>query len=66
MNESECNELPDELQNKKFYIDLFANQKIDTQQIYLTTMKINNLLHFKFGVNDYYDRMIFYSLCISS
>ncbi len=22
-------------------------------------MKINNLLHFKFGVNDYYDRMIF-------
>ena len=22
-------------------------------------MKINNLLHYKFGVNDYYDRMVF-------
>lgn len=59
MNEIECTGLPDELQNKNFYIELFTNQKIDTQQIYLTTMKINNLLHFKFGVNDYYDRMIF-------
>lgn len=59
LNTDEYKKIPNELQKKKFYLDLFSNQKIDAQQIYLTTMKINNLLHFKFGVNDYYDRMIF-------
>jgi type I restriction enzyme M protein len=59
LNEDEYTKIPHGLQSKNFYLDLFSNQKIDTQQIYLTTMKINNLLHFKFGVNDYYDRMIF-------
>lgn len=59
LNTDEYKKVPNELQNKKFYLDLFSNKKIDTQQIYLTTMKINNLLHYKFGVNDYYDRMIF-------
>lgn len=59
LNTEEYKKIPHELQSKKFYLDLFSNQKIDTQEIYLTTMKINNLLHFKFGVNDYYDRMIF-------
>lgn len=47
------------LENKKYYIELYKNDPIDTQQIYLTTMRINNLLHFKFKVNNYYDRMIF-------
>lgn len=51
--------IPMNLQNKQYYIDLFNNQPIDTKQIYLSTMKINNLLHFRFGVNNYYDRMIF-------
>ena len=59
LNGEEYSKAPQELQPKKFNLELFSNQKIDTQQIYLTTMKINNLLHFKFGVNDYYDRMIF-------
>lgn len=59
LNADEYTDVPHELQAKDFYLDLFSDQKIDTQQIYLTTMKINNLLHFKFGVNDYYDRMIF-------
>ena len=59
LNDDEYEKVPNELQSKKFYLDLFSNQKIDTQEIYLTTMKINNLLHFSFGVNDYYDRMIF-------
>lgn len=59
LNNEEYIDAPLDLQNKNFYLDLFINQEIDTQQIYLTTMKINNLLHFKFGVNDYYDRMIF-------
>lgn len=59
LNQGEYENVPHGLQKKGYYIDLFSNQEIDTQQIYLTTMKINNLLHFKFGVNDYYDRMIF-------
>lgn len=59
LNTDEYKKSPNELQEKKFYLELFSNEKIDTQQIYLTTMKINNLLHYKFGVNDYYDRMIF-------
>lgn len=59
LNEEEYNNAPNDLQHKKFYTDLFLNEEIDTKQIYLTTMKINNLLHYKFGVNDYYDRMIF-------
>ncbi len=59
MNKDEMLKKPNVLQNKTYYLDLFTNKPIDTQQIYLTTKKINDLLHFKFGVNDYYDRMIF-------
>lgn len=59
LNKDELIKIPKELQHKSFYLDLFSDKPIDTQKIYLTTMKINNLLHFKFGVNDYYDRMIF-------
>ena len=50
---------PKDLQPKDYYKDLFDDFEIDKRQIYLTTMKINNLLHFQFGVNDYYDRMVF-------
>jgi len=59
LNDNEKKELPSELQNKGYYIDLFDDFEIDTKQIYLTTMRINNLLHYKFGVNDFYDRMVF-------
>ena len=59
LNEQERTDIINELQTKLFYIDLFDDFEIDTNQIYLTTMKINNLLHFRFGVNDYYDRMVF-------
>ena len=59
LNQDEMAKVPKALQNKSYYLDLFADKPIDTKKIYLTTMKINNLLHYKFGVNDYYDRMIF-------
>lgn len=60
LNKEEMTEgVPRKLQPKEYYTDLFNNIHIDTQQIYLMTMKINNLLHYSFGVNDYYDRMIF-------
>lgn len=59
LNEKEKVDIVKELQSKEFYKDLFDDFEIDTQHIYLTTMKINNILHYKFGVNDYYDRMVF-------
>lgn len=59
LNGDEKHNIVKELQSKEFYKELFDDFEIDTQHIYLTTMKINNILHFKFGVNDYYDRMVF-------
>ena len=59
LNGNEKKSITHDLQNKEFYKELFSDIKIDTRHIYLTTMKINNLLHYKFGVNDYYDRMVF-------
>ncbi len=59
LNGKEDTSITNELQSKDFYLELFSNFEIDTQQIYLTTMKINNILHYKFGTNDYYDRMVF-------
>lgn len=59
LNEKEKDDCPKTLESKEYYIDLFDDFEIDTKEIYLTTMKINNLLHYKFGVNDYYDRMVF-------
>lgn len=47
------------LQNKEYYIALFISNKIDKQHIYDVTQKINNSLHFKFGMQDLQDRMIF-------
>ena len=59
LNKEEFKNAPKSLQNANYYLDLFSNDEINTKQIYLTTMKINNLLHYKFGVNNYYDRMVF-------
>ena len=50
---------PKNLQNKQFYIDLFKEEVIDKNKIYLLTKKINDLLHFKFGIKNLYHRMIF-------
>lgn len=47
------------LQDHGFYEKIFTDRRIDTQEIYNLTRKINDLLHFKFGVRNLYDRMIF-------
>lgn len=52
-------DVPKEIQNKKFYIDLVNDQGIPTQKIYDTTRSINNNLHTNFGVKNLYHRMIF-------
>ena len=50
---------PKNLQHKQFYIDLFKEDSIDKNKIYSLTKKINDLLHFKFGIKNLYHRMIF-------
>lgn len=47
------------LQDHGFYEKIFTDQTINTREIYNLTRRINNLLHFKFGVRNLYDRMIF-------
>lgn len=47
------------LQCKQYYFDLFKNNNIDKNRIYVLTKQINDLLHFKFGIKNLYHRMIF-------
>lgn len=47
------------LQAKEFYLSMFAEDKIDKERIYQLTAKINNLLHFEFGIKNLNHRMIF-------
>ena len=49
-----------ELQNKQYYLDLVEDRELlDKNAIYAVTQRINNNLHFKFGMTDLQDRMIF-------
>jgi type I restriction-modification system DNA methylase subunit len=48
-----------ELKNKEYYLSLFSINKIDTKKIYTLTARINDNLHFKFGIKNLYHRMIF-------
>ena len=52
-------DLPNEIQNKRYYIDLVDNRVIDKEKIYIVTARINNCLHIDFGVKNLYHRMIF-------
>lgn len=47
------------LENKNYYLDLVEDKSIDKNAIYTVTQRINNNLHFKFGMTDLQDRMIF-------
>lgn len=46
------------LQNKRYYIALFKENRINKQLIYSLTKKINDCLHFQFGIKNLYHRMI--------
>lgn len=48
-----------ELNNKEYYLGLFEKDTIDKQKIYNLTKRINNSLHFKFGIKNLNHRMIF-------
>ena len=47
------------LQNLEFYTSLFKVNRINKKTIYELTAKINNCLHFEFGIKNLYHRMIF-------
>lgn len=47
------------LQDKSYYLALFTKNKIDKQLIYTLTKRINDCLHFDFGIKNLYHRMIF-------
>lgn len=47
------------LENKDYYIKVFTDKPVDVNEIYTLTARINNALHFKFGIRNLYDRMIF-------
>lgn len=47
------------LHNVEYYLDLFNADTIDKERIYELTSKINNCLHFEFGIKNLYHRMIF-------
>ena len=57
-NEEEI-DTTNELQHHNYYLDFFRETKINKSKIYSLTKKINDCLHFKFGINDLYERMIF-------
>lgn len=57
-NNKEINTV-DTLQNKEYYLSLFKENKIDKELIYSLTKKINDCLHFNFGIKNLYHRMIF-------
>lgn len=52
-------EVPNELQNKYYYIHMILDKPIDKQLIYKLTARINNTLHFDFAIKNLYHRMIF-------
>lgn len=52
-------DIPDEIQNKKYYINLVNNKTLDKNKIYNITKSINDCLHVEFGVKNLYHRMIF-------
>ena len=48
-----------ELHNKEYYLNLFVQNTIDKQKIYNLTKRINDSLHFNFGIKNLNHRMIF-------
>ncbi|MFW0111267.1 N-6 DNA methylase [Rothia sp. CCM 9416] len=59
LNNIELDSVSSTLERKEYYIKLATNKPIDKMRIYVLTSRINNSLHFKFGIKDLYQRMIF-------
>lgn len=63
---NEAVEVPNELQEKTFYINRVDNEPIDKNKIFLLTKGINDNLHFNFGIKNLYHRMIFTAAALVS
>lgn len=50
---------PNTLQSVNYYLSLYTVDSIDKERIYQLTARINNCLHFEFGIKNLYHRMIF-------
>ena len=59
LNKTEVEEMPKELQEKTYYLSLFAQKTIDKQRIYNLPKRINDCLHVDYGIKNLYHRMIF-------
>lgn len=59
LNNVELESVASELQHKSYYLRLATNKPIDKRLIYTLTSRINNTLHFDFGVKNLYSRMVF-------
>ena len=59
INHEEDTTAQKQLQRLEYYIALFSVDSIDKEHIYELTAKINNCLHFEFGIKNLYHRMIF-------
>lgn len=58
-NKIELIDVSPTLEHKSYYLALVNSDKLDKDYIYEITQRINNSLHFKFGMTDLQDRMIF-------
>ena len=58
MNQEEV-DAAKQLQRVEYYASLFKVEHIDKEHIYELTARINNCLHFEFGIKNLYHRMIF-------
>lgn len=54
----------DKLQHAAYYLSLYIVDSIDKERIYQLTARINNCLHFEFGIKNLYHRMIFTSCAL--
>ena len=54
----------DTLQSISFYTSMYNDDLIDKELIYTLTSRINNSLHFDFGIKNLYHRMIFTSCAL--
>ena len=59
INNVELTTVSKELEHKMYYIRLIDDKPIDKNRIYTITKKINDDLHFEFGMKNLYSRMIF-------
>lgn len=59
IEKEECNSVASTLQRYSYYVRLLTQNTLDKKHIYEVTQRINDSLHFKFGMTDLQDRMIF-------